>query len=1572
MKKSLISIFAMSFFVGFSALADSYMTKSYYFNDFDGETINDENSTLGGLNFANAVQNESVLAIDATNGKLYNGVLTITFTSPIDLSNNAMLTLEGKYDGLTLSSPLPEGKELVPQMYIKLVDANNRATGGNSKVYEFGLPMKANDWTEKTLDMKTYPEEVDFSQIMKVQIIFQAQSSWPSSSTTFTSGKFLFSKIEIGELPSEGVKTESSVLTRYAFLNDFNGSTVTDANQISNGQGGKIELTQKDGRLDIYTPTGLNSWQCYYRTTFTTPIDMSKPHNQKVVVKFEIKDLKDKERENVHLRMRLYDVNRTNKIVELSELTDGVYEDTIRFGEDVYFEPKDKTFDYSKISSFEIHSYNKATTAGHIYLDYLHVGADLIPIDLSFDSFTETDGLTLSVNPKAPLMQDDAFEFKVLGSSEPVTGIVRTMLEDGKKFNFKGLEVAKSYEVALNDTLYYFGGSLTFSQEGMIKNVKANLVSASLDSIVVEFDQVLELTEENFVLKNKVTGEQIPVERIKSVYGGQEYYVYAALREATDYTLEILSEGYYFGEPLSVRAALNPVNLSVNWENVIGKLTADHWGVNDNGSGASQMNDKMAHFYEQVKPGVIRLHHKGLVDKWVDNTAKSWRKDVIEQELRNAKDTYKHGGRVMLTLDAAPNFISSTYPLTEVQEDELAAFFAQLPIIIKELGYHIDMYEFLNEKESGYENDLSSYWRMLNKIAVAMKEADPTVKCGGPAVSWPTGEIYRGFIDNCGQNMDFVSFHLYARGAGDYDNDDLFTGGHPYRNQAASAGAVADYLKEKGITHLETFLDEFNVQYVWEPYEPAHHNFVGASWMACFVKNVALQGITGLNVWNTDDGAYGLNYNTAPANLYLMSNKYLRGDVAESSDPADKVEMIPVISELGERSLLFVNRTGEPVTVVNAKSLIGGDESLINGMRLDSTTNTEGRVYVTETMDEVPTDVLLNPFGMVLLTNVAADEVAAPADLKTAYILENEIGLTWRSDAITRKGFRIYSNDEFVADVQAVVDTVYVLTGLQPNTAYNIKVATIDEYGNTYPSGETTITVKTRKMPLKINDRTVGDGFHQFNYDKNWTPTVSSKKVHDAPAYNGDVTVSKAGVSTATVKFKGHTVVLYGVRTDRNNLIKVYVDGVLKRELTKDTPFGFDSMVYYDETLTDGEHTLRIEADATFSLDRMDVFGKTFEDVTEAPEKVTEVDVLPTTNLISLKWVAPEHSAGIQYYRILTTLPEEQRIDTVYSPEFTISELQENTAYTVTIEAYDPCGNKSVSDEMQFSTVVKQCVEIAKLKGSIVVDGVADEEGWLAAQSLEITNSSTAVPDRNDLNGWFKVLWSQRYLYLYIDVTDDVKVARTDELSDLGEHDGFELYLDGNNKKTGPYSLEDAYVKALYSPVQYEEYNNVTTMVYGVSETEHGYGVEIRYNLADLRMVPGEVGKELGLDIHLNDNDKLGSYGLDNKLTWQRGSENAALNKAMLGNMVFVEEVSGLGLVNRVESLSVHPNPVVDLLNVSVSEAEFNVVIYNSQGKRLAEYKNQCQIDMTEYAAGVYMVQVIAQDKMYNAKIMKK
>lgn len=411
------------------------------------------------------------------------------------------------------------------------------------------------------------------------------------------------------------------------------------------------------------------------------------------------------------------------------------------------------------------------------------------------------------------------------------------------------------------------------------------------------------------------------------------------------------------------------VDLVVNWENIVGTLTADHWGVNDMGAGFKKVNIRMAEFYEQMQPGIIRMHHSKMVNSWVNNETRSWNTEKIKLVFDNVKETYSYGKRVMLTLDGCPAFISDKLPLTESQEDELAAFFAQLPVILKDMGYRVDLYEFLNEKEKPYEDDYSAYWRLLNKIAVAMKAADPTVKCGGPAVSWPWEEIYKGFIDHCSQNMDFVSFHLYARGPGNYDNDDLFTGAHEYRTQSEAARAVVEYLKEKGIGHMEVFLDEFNVQYVWKPYQPAHHNHVGAAWMACFIKNVALAGVTGLNVWNTEDNAYGLNYTSAPARLYQWSCPYLRGSIVESHDVSDQVEMLPVLSERG-KSILFVNRTGETLRLKNVAKLLGRHNRQVSAYRLDGTTKVEERVYDQVEISRHKSDISLQPYGLVLVTNV--------------------------------------------------------------------------------------------------------------------------------------------------------------------------------------------------------------------------------------------------------------------------------------------------------------------------------------------------------------------------------------------------------------------------------------------------------------------------------------------------------------------------------------------------------------------------------------------------------------------------
>jgi hypothetical protein len=429
-------------------------------------------------------------------------------------------------------------------------------------------------------------------------------------------------------------------------------------------------------------------------------------------------------------------------------------------------------------------------------------------------------------------------------------------------------------------------------------------------------------------------------------------------------------------------APSNVIEPSVQWNRVIGRLTADHWGLNSqSGEGFTSPNEEKADFYRQVKPGVLRIM-TNITGNWVKD--RSWDTLKIKTELDNARHLHRYAERIMLCLYSAPPFINSEQlPLANgMQEDSLATFFAQLPSVIKAAGHHIDLYEFFNEKDGKYgrfydnsgkkedsPNNLSVYWRLLNKIAIALKAADPSIKVGGPATAWPWEEVYKGFIDECGNNMDFVSFHLYLTGKpGSIDNAALF---EDLPAKVSAAGAVAACAESKGKKQLEIYLDEWQVSYEWKTYEPLHDNHVGASWMACYIKGCALKGITGMNVWD-----YGFHPQAATFLLYSRFSPYLRGNMAQSSGTGNRIEILPVISADGRKSILFVNKTGEKITVINGKGLLGDNSPHIKGFRLDGATlqnpaeaNTRNVVYSIEDIAKIPSDIVLNPYGMVLLTD---------------------------------------------------------------------------------------------------------------------------------------------------------------------------------------------------------------------------------------------------------------------------------------------------------------------------------------------------------------------------------------------------------------------------------------------------------------------------------------------------------------------------------------------------------------------------------------------------------------------------
>jgi xylan 1,4-beta-xylosidase len=429
------------------------------------------------------------------------------------------------------------------------------------------------------------------------------------------------------------------------------------------------------------------------------------------------------------------------------------------------------------------------------------------------------------------------------------------------------------------------------------------------------------------------------------------------------------------------------VNPLVDWNTSIGKLTADHWGLNSQkGEGFAAPNKEKEDFYRQVNPGVIRIMQH-ITSTWVKGS--SWDTLRIKTELDNAHHLYRHCGRIMLCLYSPPPFINSgKLPLAnEAQEDSLAAFFGQLPSVIKATGHYIDLYEFFNEKEpeygalggnsgilSGDGASLPAYWRTLNKIARALKAADPTVKVGGPATAYPYENVNEGFIDNCADNMDFYSFHLYLKGGGGtVAGEDLFNGFYASRTDGVKK--LTDYVKSKGKTHLELYQDEWQVSWSWTPTEPLHGNHIGASWIACYIKYCAVAGITNMNIWD-----YGFQSDAATFLLYSKFSPYLRGKIAQSSNIGDKVEILPILTAEGKKSILFVNKTNEKITLLNAGKLLGGKTSAIKGYRLDETTlqnpaaaNTTKKPkyeqYTVETIRKVPANILLTSYGMILITN---------------------------------------------------------------------------------------------------------------------------------------------------------------------------------------------------------------------------------------------------------------------------------------------------------------------------------------------------------------------------------------------------------------------------------------------------------------------------------------------------------------------------------------------------------------------------------------------------------------------------
>ncbi len=362
--------------------------------------------------------------------------------------------------------------------------------------------------------------------------------------------------------------------------------------------------------------------------------------------------------------------------------------------------------------------------------------------------------------------------------------------------------------------------------------------------------------------------------------------------------------------------------IDVKWAEVAFKVPAEIWGINDYESvhkGVRAADKGLAAYLTALQPALVRLHEGGLTDEWTNGANRDW--DVVKIRAALGESEGLAGASLMVNVPRWPGWMKAQADGTLAAEDEeeLVQLIARLATFLKDSGRNVTRLEVLNEMDGTYEKagKLDALWRLHRRMIVAAKRANPALKVGGPAFTWPKPLWVDGFLAECGDVTDFVSWHSYAVGDINETNERVFAQREQIQSQNdATAKAVKAAAKDRPV---EVFLTEYNVKWTWDPFERRHANSVGAVFQAGLLKRAASVGLNGVLVWHLKGHAYGLidadDKVRTTGQLYLLGRKYLVGEtVVATSDNAD-VEPWAVRMADGRRAVLLTNKSDHTADV---------------------------------------------------------------------------------------------------------------------------------------------------------------------------------------------------------------------------------------------------------------------------------------------------------------------------------------------------------------------------------------------------------------------------------------------------------------------------------------------------------------------------------------------------------------------------------------------------------------------------------------------------------------------------------
>jgi xylan 1,4-beta-xylosidase len=192
--------------------------------------------------------------------------------------------------------------------------------------------------------------------------------------------------------------------------------------------------------------------------------------------------------------------------------------------------------------------------------------------------------------------------------------------------------------------------------------------------------------------------------------------------------------------------------------------------------------------------------------------------------------------------------------LDPTEYDNYARFCGELvEILNKTQNRQITYWEPFNELDQTYKDadKLDELWKIYNLVATRMKKVDSQIKVGGPALTWDDSETLKHFLNNCSQNVDFISWHRYASRNANDSTAEIMAFTPKYGEQTRKFRSIVNkYIPER---QIPLFLSEYNINYAWDSGETRHNTHVGAVWFASVLKHLAEAEIDLAASWHLKD-----------------------------------------------------------------------------------------------------------------------------------------------------------------------------------------------------------------------------------------------------------------------------------------------------------------------------------------------------------------------------------------------------------------------------------------------------------------------------------------------------------------------------------------------------------------------------------------------------------------------------------------------------------------------------------------------------------------------------------------------